>query len=595
MTQKILSITIDANSSACAMIDGEIVAAISEERFNKIKNYVGYPKQSVEHCFKALGGSVDKILLPSPESDPLLVLTHWTKRDVQERIDEQNKYWYPNLYENKNVHYLSVFPEKLNLQQYPGEKFWSQIDLKADVSTRIKQFKKLRKLMISEHLNVPVEKITFKQHHMCHSYYAYYASPIRNEPVLSFTADGFGDHWCATLRLFDENGKSKVLMQSDEALLGRLYRFVTLNLKMKPLEDEYKVMGLAPYASEYHWRKPYEVFKQLLEVDGYNIKLKNRPKDFFFYYQKKLESFRFDAIAGGLQKYLEDIVVQWVENAIEITGVKNVVFSGGVSMNVKAMMEVSKIKSLEKLHVPPSGADESLCIGAAYHEASKHLNSHDILPLKNAYLGVGYNADEIQKFIVDNLIDQHYNVTNNVSSDQIALELSQGSVIGLFTGKMEFGARALGARSIIADPRSVDTVKRINYKIKNRDFWMPFAPAVLQERVNDYFINEKNLVSSFMTIGFETTDLGKNTLKAAIHSADQTGRPQFVTKEYNSTYYNIIKSFEELTGVGALLNTSFNLHGLPIAMTPEDAMHVLDNSGLDALLIEGFLIKKKLA
>ena len=118
---------------------------------------------------------------------------------------------------------------------------------------------------------------------------------------------------------------------------------------------------------------------------------------------------------------------------------------------------------------------------------------------------------------------------------------------------------------------------------------------ILQERVDDYFINEKNLVSSFMTIGFETTDLGKNTLKAAIHSADQTGRPQFVTKEYNSTYYNIIKSFEELTGVGALLNTSFNLHGLPIAMTPEDAMHVLDNSGLDALLIEGFLIKKKLA
>ena len=157
---------------------------------------------------------------------------------------------------------------------------------------------------------------------------------------------------------------------------------------------------------------------------------------------------------------------------------------------------------------------------------------------------------------------------------------------------MEFGARALGARSILADPRGIDTVKRINYKIKNRDFWMPFAPVVLRERVSDYFLNEKDLNSPFMTIGFETTDLGKRDLKAALHQADETGRPQMIERQNNPMYYDIVKSFEDITGVGALLNTSFNLHGLPIVRTPEDALFVLENSGLDALLLEGTLIRK---
>ena len=158
---------------------------------------------------------------------------------------------------------------------------------------------------------------------------------------------------------------------------------------------------------------------------------------------------------------------------------------------------------------------------------------------------------------------------------------------------MEFGARALGARSIVADPRSPDTIKRINRKIKNRDFWMPFAPVVLDERFDDYFYNEKNLHSPYMTIGFETKTLAQDHLKAAIHPADLSGRPQRLVRDRNPRYYDIIKSFEQRTGVGGLLNTSFNLHGLPIAMTPKDAFHVFDNSGLDAMLLEGTLVVKK--
>jgi len=442
---KILGITLDANSSACAMIEGQLVAAISEERFNKVKNYVGYPRKAVEYCLEALGGTVDKVLLPSIEMDPLLVLTHWTRRDVEQRMREQNEYWYPKIYEDKDLNYLRVFPETADFEQYPGPHFWNQIDFGAPKEIRIKQFQGLRKQLVADHLGIELEQIEFKAHHLCHSSYAYYGSPVRNEPALSFTADGFGDYWCASLRLFDGKGKSTLLMQTDEALLGRLYRFTTLNLKMKPLEDEYKVMGLAPYATEYHWRKPYEIFRKLLEVEGVQIKLKEKPKDFFFHYKKKLESCRFDAVAGGLQKFLEEIVVEWVQNAIEETGVRNIVFSGGVSMNVKAMMEVSKIPQLKTLHVPPSGADESLCIGAAYHESSLIMPHTSIKPVNNAYLGKGYSQAEIDAFIAANNLGAKYKIVEDVSSDVIADMLDKNAVIGIFFGKMEFGARALGA------------------------------------------------------------------------------------------------------------------------------------------------------
>ena len=352
----LLSITMDANSTACAVKNGEVIAAISEERFNRIKNYIGYPKEAVEYCVEQLGGKIDKIIVPSIELDPVSILVHWTRRSVTQKMEEQHKYWHPKIYGNKpDLDYMKVLPKYCDYNQYPGPKKWAEIDFEAPLEERVEQFRDFRKQMIADHLGVSKNIIEFKEHHMCHAYYAYYASPVRNKPVLCFTADGFGDYYCASLRAFDKNGNCKLLMETDQALLGRLYRFITLVLKMRPLEDEYKVMGLAPYSTEYHWKKPYKIFKKLLDVDGIDFVMKNRPKDFFFYYQKKLESCRFDAIAGGLQKYLEEMIVKWVSNAIKQTGIKNVVFSGGVSMNVKAMMEVSKIADLETLHVPPSG------------------------------------------------------------------------------------------------------------------------------------------------------------------------------------------------------------------------------------------------
>ena len=239
------------------------------------------------------------------------------------------------------------------------------------------------------------------------------------------------------------------------------------------------------------------------------------------------------------------------------------------------------------------GADESLCIGACYHDCSQHMRHRDIKPLKNAYLGDTYTNQQICDYIKSSGLEKNYSVSYDTKASDVAKLLEKGNVIAVFLENMEFGARALGSRSIIADPRRLDVVKVINYKIKNRDFWMPFAPVVLDRRFDDYFVNEKNIISPYMTVGFETKPLARTQLPAALHQADLTGRPQRIDYDTNPMYYSIIQEFEKLTGVGALLNTSFNLHGLPIVRTPEDAMHVMDNSHLDALLLNDILIKRK--
>ena len=176
---------------------------------------------------------------------------------------------------------------------------------------------------------------------------------------------------------------------------------------------------------------------------------------------------------------------------------------------------------------------------------------------------------------------------------EIAILLSKGKVVAHFSSNMEFGARALGNRSLLADPRNIQIVKDINMKMKNRDFWMPFAPTILWERANDYIINTKKLESPYMMIAFDTTELGKKELISAMHQYDSTVRAQLLTEGMNGRYYKILKEFEKLTGVGGVLNTSFNLHGHPIVKSPKDALFAFEHSGLEYLVLEEYLLEKK--
>ena len=407
------------------------------------------------------------------------------------------------------------------------------------------------------------------------------------------TADAFGDGLSATISKVINNKIVKLKeIDHTEFKLGRMYRYITLLLGMKPAEHEFKVMGLAPYSKSKYVQPVLNIFKETMYVDGTNFKWHNEPKDLYYYFKDKLEAMRFDNIAGGLQKYVEEILCEWFENISEETKIKNFVFSGGVSMNIKANMELTKCNSVSNLYVSPSGGDESIPIGACYHVAHEKLQC-EILPI-DPYLGTSYSDDFINNWIDVKELDKKYIINKKADNQFIATKLAKGIIIGRFKGRMEFGARSLGNRAILADPRSITSVEKINEKIKSRDFWMPFAPTILKECINDYAVNPKNIDSPYMTIGFESTTKAVSEIPAALHPSDKTMRPQILSKGQNKDYHDLIIEFQKITGVGALLNTSFNLHGLPIVESPDDCLNVFENSDIDGMILNNVYIEKLL-
>jgi len=594
---KILGITTGTNCTAAVMVDGKIIACASEERFTRLKNDMGYPLKSIDYCLSCVPAQdIDLVAIATINMDPDRIVTKSAAGSftIKDSVREQKEYWYPLLYEKVDKNYLEVFPDKIEYDMPPGN--WDSIIYHGP--QKYESYREFRRNAVADHTGIAKDKIMFFEHHRCHAMYALFASPFRNRDVLIFTADGFGEISNGSVNVY-KNGEFGTIFSTTSCNIGRLYRYITLLLGMKPGEHEYKVMGLAPYALEPVLKGPYEVFKRSLKVTGLDFEYIERPPDMYFYYRDSLEGFRFDGIAGGLQKYVEELLSQWVLNGISETGIHNVVFSGGVSMNVKASMQISKLPEVADYFVAPSGGDESLAIGAAYTAYYDHCRSNGIhmdgVPvLEHVYLGPGYGDDEIEKALDHYNTRDKYKVTQGVDNETIAHLLGRGKVIGRLAGRMEFGARALGNRSILANPVDDRIVRIINDKIKNRDFWMPFAASILEEYADRYIVNPKGLKAPFMTVAFETTEEGRRSLEAALHPMDKTCRPQVVSRDANPDYHALIKTFGDLTGIYGVLNTSFNLHGFPIVDTPSDALHVFENSDLDALQMERYLIEKNI-
>lgn len=577
--------------SGCSLFQKDtIVKAVSEERFSRQKNDDGFPIESLRYCLDGLETPPDAIAFASIENNYWYHLKRKSKWSIDDYIEEQHKLWYPKLIEGKNVDPKSYLTNKIDMEQFPTD-YWSK---SLDSPNPGADFDILRTNLAAKICNVPTEKIKIYEHHACHAYYAYYASCFRNEPVLVITIDGWGDGSNATINIFDENGQCKRVFQTAEANIGRIYRYITLLLGMKPNEHEYKVMGLAPYSKEIISKKAYEVFKSTLYVDGIDFKWNVKPSDSYFWFRDKLEGCRFDGIAAGLQRWVEELLTEWVRNAVKKFNLKKVILSGGVAMNIKANREIAELPELNDLFVPGAPSDESLMIGAAYASASenKNLNRKNIAPLKDLYLGQENTKEEEEMALKDIDINK-FEIKADFKAYDIAKLLYEGKIVARCAGRMEFGARALCNRSIMADPLNLSVVPKINAAIKNRDFWMPFAPVIMDKYADDYLVNPKNTKSPFMTIGFKTTSQGWLSLPAGCHQADKSCRPQILTKGINAKVYEILEEFEKISTRGALLNTSFNLHGFPIVKTPAEAIYVFINSGLDALVLNNFLILKE--
>lgn len=573
------------NSTAALMIDETIVACACEDRFTRQKSVAAYPKHSIEFCLDYTGvkpKDIDFVMLPYKGID-LRNPTRWiTDYDatfsMEEKIREQHEYFKPVLIEGQDVDFLEIFnakiiPERLKIVREAEQKSMTFLDL-----------------LLHKHLDIEEKKICYVDHHKSHIMYAINTNRNLQNPSLIFCMEGYGGDRNGSISIYKDN-KLEIIYQTPYCWIGRLYRYITLLLGMKTNEHEYKVMGLAPYSSEYTLEGPLEVFRQTAYVDGLEIKFKHKPKDMYFYFKENLEPFRFDGIAGALQRYTEEIICEWVGNAISYTGIRDVMFTGGVAMNIKAMMELSKIPKVNSLWVGGTSSDESLSMGAIMLGA--YENEMPIRCVSSLYLGKEYSDQEIEQFINLENLENSYQLQKHVSPDEIAARLEDDQIVGRFCGREEFGARALGNRSILANPKSINVIRRINEKIKSRDFWMPFAPVILEERKECYLIDRKNIDSPYMTIGFESTDLAKDHLLGALHPYDFTARPQILRQEDNVPYYEIIKAFEQKTGIGGLLNTSLNLHGEPIVHSLKDALRVFEVTQLDCLQLGQWLISKQ--
>ena len=586
----ILGIHDGHNSSAALVIDGKLICSLAEERFSRIKNHFGYPKKAINAVLNYAGikpKQIDKIALSSKNIKPAYYyVSRNSKLSVKDYLREQNEYWYPKLYENKNPNYLDVFKDKIDLDNFPYDN--SLIKDENDWQGMWKA----RKKYISQNLGIEEDKLNYHDHHKCHAFYGYMLCPNKNIPLLIYTMDGFGDGANGTVSIAFPGKKVEEISRSSNCNIGRIYRYATLLLGMKPAEHEYKLMGLAAYNSDKYGNDAYKVYADTLKVDGLKFSYKHQPQDHFFYFKEKLDGERFDAIAYGVQKRTEELLTVWISNGINQTGIKNVVMSGGVAQNIKANQKITELNKLEQLFIPPGPSDESISIGAAFLEYQKTKEITNENTITSAYMGISFNDLQVKEAI-DHFESQMWRV-KQTSPNEVAQFLAKGDIIARFgIDQMEFGARALGNRSIIADPRNLQTLHKINKYVKMRDFWMPFAPSILEERMKDYIYNDKNIEGRFMAIGFNTTALARKEIPAGIHPFDKTARPQIVTKKDNPGYHELIKSFEKLTGIGALLNTSFNIHGEPIVGTPYDALDTFKRSGIQHLLLGNWLISKK--
>jgi len=566
---RILGIHDGHNASAALLIDGRVIAAIQEERLNRCKNWNGFPHQSIDWVLQYAG------LNP---------------RDLDAVAMNGNHMPYPKdrdalLKEYENTGSIAA-----------GIKRLARKTLLKTVYSLRRRNERLKEVV---DLGISADCVRFVEHHSAHAGAAYYGWGRYDDPVLVLTNDGVGDGLCASVNI-GKNGKIERVMSIPESeSIGNIFAVVTFMMGMVPLEHEYKLMGLAPYAPEKGRSTVLSEFRSLLQFEPEDSMIWKRgngcPETYYSYdfFRRRLELKRFDWICAGLQAWTEEMLGQWVRNCIKSTGIHKVALGGGVFMNVKANKIISELPEVDDIFIFPSCGDETNAIGAAYWIEAKDGSEGSHIPgIKDLYLGPSYDDNQIEEVLKGFQPKKRWDFDKVQDIELVVGKLlAAGEVVARCAGRTEFGARALGNRSILADASKQEQIKIINDMIKNRDFWMPFAPAILKERLADYIVNPKKIQAPYMIMSFDTTNTVAD-LRTAIHPYDMTVRPQAVYKEWNPSFYRILKEFEHLTGRGVILNTSFNLHGYPIVNSPEDALYVLDNSGLKYLAMGNLLIKE---
>lgn len=574
------------DSAACLLQDGEIVAAAQEERFTRKKHDPGFPKLAVEYCLREAG-------IEAPD-----LVAFYDKPFVK--------------FERLLMTYLSYAPAGLPsfLMAMPvwlKQKLWLKEVMQKELGYK--------------------GKMIFPEHHESHAGSAFFPSPFDKAAIL--TVDGVGEWTTASMGVGDGNRVNIISEIEFPHSLGLLYSAFTYHCGFKVNSGEYKLMGLAPYGEATYADKIREnlidikedgSFKLNLKYFGYMAGLKMTNNNFtklFDLPPRKPEtplSKQYMDMAKSVQDVTEEIILKMAKHARKETGMNNLCLSGGVALNCVANGLLLREKIFENIWIQPAAGDAGGALGAAvvawHHYLEKpRTPSNGKDRQKGSYLGPEFSTDEIESFVKSQ--DAVYEkLTDEEIPDRIAQLIDEGNVIGWFQGRMEFGPRALGGRSIIGDPRSPEMQFTMNVKIKFRESFRPFAPSVLVDRISDYF--DIDAPSPYMLLvapvreekrkKLSEEDLKKDNLDKlyvirsevpAITHVDFSARIQSVDRADNQRYYDVIKAFEKRTGCGLIVNTSFNVRGEPIVCAPEDAYRCFMRTHMDYLIMGNILLDKK--
>jgi len=564
----------------------------AEERRTRKKNQAGIPLHAVETVLATESLTIEDV-------DQIAVST---RDGVMPTVDEVRAS--PTTWRLYDAYGAAVSLLASIERRWPASR---ALTLPSDVARRLgrRLLQRTRAAAIAAAAGTDTRRMRFYDHHTAHAMAL--APLIGPEPTLAFTLDGEGDGLSGSVAWYHAGEPPRRLgVVSRNASLGHVYAGVTGHLRMTPHQDEFKVMGMAPYAHASGRDACYNRLRSLLwaardRSGAPTIAAARGTRLVHRFIGDYLREFRFDAQCGGVQRLCEETILEWMSAWVEHLGLDgdgvDIGLGGGVFMNVKANMRIAQQEWARSVTPIPSCGDESCAIGAPCLVYLDTCAARDREPTihrtANLYLGPGWGEADVKR-TVDRAVREHglHAECPGDLADRTAELLAEGRVVARFHGRMEWGARALGNRSILADPSRHDSVREINKRIKSRDFWMPFAATILAESAAEYLQAPPAHTSPHMMLAFDTFPERWHEIAAGTHPYDRTCRAQILERETNPAYYRLIERFRDRTGIGAVLNTSFNLHGEPIVNSPDEALRTLLESDLAFLTLGDYLISK---
>lgn len=567
------------DAAAVILKDGKLIAAAEEERFTRKKHDYDFPEKAIKFCLEHAGITARKLDYVVFYEKPFLKF----ERILMTSFQAFPKSW-------------RVFKEAMIT--WLLDKLW------------IKQ-------IITAKLGISDEKILFNEHHLSHAASAFYSSPFEEAAIM--TVDGVGEWTTITLGKGRDTEIELIKEQRFPHSLGLLYSTFTAFLGFRVNNGEYKVMGMASYGKPRYTNKIYRNLIRVAKDGSFRLNM-----DYFSYHYSpdKMFSPRFEKlfgkprvpgshfstpssgrssredkhyadVAASIQRVIEEVLLKMVNRLYKETGLKNLCMAGGVGLNSVANGRILRESPFEKLYIQPAAGDSGGALGAALWVYHGLLGNPRKFVMEHTFWGKSYSKKEIKQFLKKSSTSYEYISSEETLTDKVVDYLLEGKIIGWFQGRFEWGPRALGNRSILADPRKAEMKDIVNTKIKFREPFRPFAPVILEDKAKNFFESvdpKKHYPARFMLLVLPWKDNKKKKVQAVSHLG--TGRPQTIRREWNPRYYRVVEKFGKSTGVPVLLNTSFNLRGEPIVNSPADALNTFKKSGIDVLVLENYIIKK---